>query len=167
VNLLRIPYQWLVVAILVISIIGVYGVNSSVIDIWIMVVSGGVGYLLRKLGYEMSPLLLALVLGDRLESSFRLALIMSGGSYTTFLDTTSGCGARIRNRAPAADPGARLGVRISQVGHRRSGAGVDKYSIWIRYLSSRQPWGGTIIDRLVDLLLVSRPILTIKGNLKI
>jgi putative tricarboxylic transport membrane protein len=89
VNLLRIPYQWLVVAILVISIIGVYSVNSSVIDIWIMVVSGGIGYLLRKLGYEMAPLLLALVLGDRLEASFRLALTMSGGSYATFLDTAS------------------------------------------------------------------------------
>src|SRR6267142_994585 len=89
VNLLRIPYQWLVTAILVISIIGVYSVNSSVIDIWIMVVSGGIGYLLRKLGYEMAPLLLALVLGDRLESSFRLALTMSGGSYATFLDTAS------------------------------------------------------------------------------
>jgi putative tricarboxylic transport membrane protein len=89
VNLLRIPYQWLVVAILVISIIGVYSVNSSVIDIWIMVVSGGIGYLLRKLGYEMAPLLLALVLGDRLEANFRLALTMSGGSYATFLDTAS------------------------------------------------------------------------------
>jgi putative tricarboxylic transport membrane protein len=89
VNLLRIPYRWLVVAILVISIIGVYSVNSSVIDIWIMVVSGVIGYLLRKLGYEMAPLLLALVLGDRLEASFRLALTMSGGSYATFLDTAS------------------------------------------------------------------------------
>src|SRR5262249_26232986 len=81
VNLLRIPYQWLVVAILVISIIGVYSVNSSVIDIWITVVSGGVGYLLRKLGYEMAPLLLALVLGDRLRASFRvppLALCVPG-----------------------------------------------------------------------------------------
>jgi putative tricarboxylic transport membrane protein len=54
VNLLRILYQWLVTAILVISIIGVYRVNSSVIDVWIVVVSGGVGYLLRKLGYEMA-----------------------------------------------------------------------------------------------------------------
>jgi TctA family transporter len=37
----------------------------------------------------MAPLLLALVLGDRLESSFRLSLTMSGGSYATFLDTAS------------------------------------------------------------------------------
>src|SRR5499433_2339021 len=88
VNLLRIPYMWLV-PILLISVIGVYSVNSSVSDIWIMVLSGGVGYLLRKFGYEMAPLLLALVLGDRLEASFRLALTMSGGSYATFVDQAS------------------------------------------------------------------------------
>ena len=89
VNLLRIPYTWLVPIILIISVIGVYSVNSSVSDIWIMVLSGGVGYLLRKFGYEMAPLLLALVLGDRLEASFRLALTMSGGSYATFVDEAS------------------------------------------------------------------------------
>jgi len=89
VNLLRIPYTWLVPIILIISVIGVYSVNSSVSDIWIMVLSGGVGYVLRKFGYEMAPLLLALVLGDRLEASFRLALTMSGGSYATFVDQAS------------------------------------------------------------------------------
>jgi len=89
VNLLRIPYRWLVVIILVISIIGIYSVNFSTVDIWIMVISGGIGYVLRKFGYEMAPLLLALVLGDRLEANFRVALTMSGGSYATFFDTAS------------------------------------------------------------------------------
>jgi putative tricarboxylic transport membrane protein len=89
VNLLRIPYVWLVPIILIISIIGVYSVNSSAADIWIMVISGAAGYVLRKFGYEMAPLLLALVLGDRLESSFRLALTMSGGNYATFADKAS------------------------------------------------------------------------------
>jgi putative tricarboxylic transport membrane protein len=89
VNLLRIPYTWLVPIILIISVIGVYSVNFSSADIWIMVLSGGAGYLLRKFGYEMAPLLLALVLGDRLEENFRLALTMSGGSYATFVDSAS------------------------------------------------------------------------------
>jgi len=86
VNLLRIPYQWLVPIIIIISVIGVYSVNFSNSDIWIMMISGGAGYLLRKFGYEMAPLLLALVLGDRLEASFRLALTMSSGDYLTFMD---------------------------------------------------------------------------------
>jgi putative tricarboxylic transport membrane protein len=89
VNLLRIPYTWLVPIILIISIIGVYSVNFSNADIWIMVISGIAGYVLRKFGYEMAPLLLALVLGDRLEENFRLALTMSGGSYATFADKAS------------------------------------------------------------------------------
>src|SRR6266567_2613465 len=89
VNLLRIPYTWLMPIILIISIIGVYSVNFSVTDIWIMMISGCVGYVLRKFAYEMAPLLLALVLGDRLEGSFRLSLTMSGGDYATFVDSSS------------------------------------------------------------------------------
>jgi putative tricarboxylic transport membrane protein len=89
VNLLRIPYAWLVPVILIISIIGAYSTNFTSIDIWVMVVSGGAGYVLRKFDYDMAPLLLALVLGDRLEENFRLALTMSGGSYATFADSAS------------------------------------------------------------------------------
>jgi putative tricarboxylic transport membrane protein len=89
VNLLRIPYGWLVPIILVVSMLGVYSVGLKIADVWIMVLSGGAGYLLRKLGYEMAPLLLALVVGDRLEENFRLALTMSGGSYATFADHAS------------------------------------------------------------------------------
>jgi putative tricarboxylic transport membrane protein len=89
VNLLRIPYNWLVPGILIISMIGVYSVGFKAADIWVMVLSGGAGYLLRKFGYEMAPLLLALVLGDRLEEKFRLALTMSGGNYSTFADNAS------------------------------------------------------------------------------
>jgi len=51
-----------------------------------MLIAGGIGYLLRKFGYEVAPLLLALVLGERLEENFRLALTISGGSYATFAD---------------------------------------------------------------------------------
>jgi putative tricarboxylic transport membrane protein len=89
VNLLRIPYAWLVPAILVISVVGVYSVDFKAFDIWVMAIAGFAGYFLRKFGYEMAPLLLALVLGDRLEENFRLALTMSGGNYSTFADKAS------------------------------------------------------------------------------
>ncbi len=89
VNLLRIPYSWLVPIILIVSVIGVYSVAFSAADIWLMVISGGAGYVMRKFGYEMAPLLLAFVLGDRLEENLRLALTMSGGSYATFADNAS------------------------------------------------------------------------------
>jgi len=89
VNLLRIPYVWLVPIIFIVSIIGVYSENLSTADIWIMMISGIAGYVLRKFGYEMAPLLLALVLSDRLEENFRLALTMSDGSYSVFVDPVS------------------------------------------------------------------------------
>ncbi|WP_088347689.1 MULTISPECIES: tripartite tricarboxylate transporter permease [Rhodomicrobium] len=89
VNLLRIPYVYLVPIILVISVVGVYSVDFNAFDIWVMVISGFAGYFLRKFGYEMAPLLLALVLGDRLEENFRLSLTMSGGHYSTFVDNAS------------------------------------------------------------------------------
>lgn len=84
VSLLRIPYPYLAPAILVISIIGVYSVSSSMLDIWIMVVSGAVGYLFRKFEFDMAPLLLSLVLGGRMEESLRRALTVSDGDYRIF-----------------------------------------------------------------------------------
>ena len=84
VNLLRIPYSWLVPIVLIIAIIGAYSTSFSILDIWTLVLAGGIGYILHKFDYPLSPLLLALVLGDRLEENFRLSLIMSGGSYATF-----------------------------------------------------------------------------------
>jgi len=49
----------------------------------------GIPWYYRQFGYEMAPLLLALVLGDRLEENFRLALTLSGGSYATFADRSA------------------------------------------------------------------------------
>ena len=85
VNLLRIPYGWLVPTILVISVIGVYSVNSNAADIWIMAISGGIGYLLRKFGYDLAPVALGLVLAPMLELSLRQSLAMSAGDYTIFV----------------------------------------------------------------------------------
>src|SRR3989475_16202 len=51
VNILRVPYPYLYPAILAFSVLGVYAVNGSVVDVWIMLVMGGVGYVLRKLDF--------------------------------------------------------------------------------------------------------------------
>ena len=85
VNLLRIPYGWLAPIILVISIIGVYSVGLSQFDLMVMSVFGVTGYLLRKFEFDVAPLLMALVLGDRMEAGFRRALTISGGDYSTFV----------------------------------------------------------------------------------
>lgn len=88
VNLLRIRYAYLAPAILVISICGVYGVNTSPVDIVLLAVFGVIGYLLRKFGFDLSPLILSVVLGDRMEMSFRRALTISEGSFWIFVKSS-------------------------------------------------------------------------------
>ncbi|HEU4442806.1 MAG TPA: tripartite tricarboxylate transporter permease [Burkholderiales bacterium] len=85
VNLLRIPYAYLAPSILLVSMIGIYSVNSNPLDILIMAGSGVVGYLLRKAKFDPAPLLLAVVLGDRLEVSLRRALTISQGDWWVLL----------------------------------------------------------------------------------
>jgi putative tricarboxylic transport membrane protein len=85
VNLLRIPYPFLYPAIIVFSIVGVYAVNGSVTDVWIMVATGLLGYLLRKFDFETAPIVLGLVLAPMLEMSLRQSLALSDGSYTVFV----------------------------------------------------------------------------------
>jgi len=85
VNLLRIPFAYLSPSVLMICLIGVYSVNASGLDLSMMVLFGVIGYGLRKFGYDVAPLLLALVLGDRIETSFRRALTISDGDYSIFM----------------------------------------------------------------------------------
>jgi len=85
VNLLRIPYAYLYPCILAFCILGCYSVNNSVVDVWIMLIFGGVGYVLRKFGYDLAPIALGLILAPMLELSVRQALAMSGGDYAIFL----------------------------------------------------------------------------------
>jgi putative tricarboxylic transport membrane protein len=85
VNLLRIPYPFLYPSIIVFSIVGVYAVNSSVVDVWIMMATGLLGYLLRKFDFETAPIVLGLVLAPMLEMSLRQSLSLSDGSYAVFV----------------------------------------------------------------------------------
>jgi putative tricarboxylic transport membrane protein len=85
VNLLRIPYSYLYPTILCFCILGVYSVSSSVVDVWIMLIMGAFGYLLRKMNFDLAPIALGLILSPILELSLRQSLAMSGGSYAIFL----------------------------------------------------------------------------------
>jgi putative tricarboxylic transport membrane protein len=86
INLLRIPYGYLYPCVLAFCILGTYSVSHSVVDVWIMLVMGLVGYALRKLGYDLAPVALGLVLAPMLELSLRQSLAMSAGDYGIFLE---------------------------------------------------------------------------------
>jgi len=68
----------------VICAIGAYTVHNSMFDVWMMLVFGVAGYAFKKLSYPLAPLVLAIVLGDRAESSFRQAMLVSQGDLTIF-----------------------------------------------------------------------------------
>jgi putative tricarboxylic transport membrane protein len=83
-QLLRVPYAFMAPMIMILTLVGVYSVNNSVFDIWVMLIMGVFGYLARKLKFDLGPLLLAFVLGPIMERSLRQALLMSHGSFGIF-----------------------------------------------------------------------------------
>ena len=84
VSVLRIPYAYLYPLIIMFCIIGVYEVSHSIVDVWIMLIMGVLGYALRKFGFDPAPLVLGLVIAPTFEQSLRQSLIMSNGNYLIF-----------------------------------------------------------------------------------
>jgi putative tricarboxylic transport membrane protein len=86
VNLLRIPYAYLYPLIIMFCVIGVYEVNHSIVDVWIMLIMGVVGYGMKKFGLDPAPLVLGLVIAPIFEMSLRQSLIMSDGHWEIFVE---------------------------------------------------------------------------------
>jgi putative tricarboxylic transport membrane protein len=82
--ILRIPFSIIAPVIMVICAVGAYTINNAMFDVWMMVGFGIIGYVFNKLSYPLPPFVLALVLGDMAESSFRQAMLLSQGSVTIF-----------------------------------------------------------------------------------
>ena len=82
--ILRVPFSVIAPIIVVVCAIGAYTVHNAVFDVWMMVVFGVLGYLFKKLQYPLAPLVLAIVLGDAAESSFRQAMLVSLGDMRIF-----------------------------------------------------------------------------------
>jgi putative tricarboxylic transport membrane protein len=81
-SILRIPFSIIAPVIIVICAIGAYTVHNAMLDIWFMLLFGVVGYVFKKLDYPIAPLVLALVLGDKAEDSFRQAMLVSQGEMS-------------------------------------------------------------------------------------
>ena len=85
VKILRVRATILAPITVLITLVGVYTVNYDVFDIGLVVVFGALGYLMKKLGLDPGPLVLAFVLGSLLEDSLRRSLLLFGGDPTGFL----------------------------------------------------------------------------------
>ena len=81
-SILRIPFSIIAPVIIVICAIGAYTVHNAMLDIWFMLGFGVIGYVFKKLDYPLAPLVLALVLGDKAEDSFRQAMLVSQGEVS-------------------------------------------------------------------------------------
>jgi putative tricarboxylic transport membrane protein len=82
--ILRIPFSIIAPIIIVVCAIGAYTVHNAMLDVWLMILFGIVGYVMKKLEYPLAPLVLSLVLGDRAENAFRQALLGSQGNLGVF-----------------------------------------------------------------------------------
>ncbi len=82
--ILRIPFSIIAPVIKVICAIGAYTVHNAMLDIWFMLAFGVIGYVFKKLDYPLAPLVLALVLCDRAEDSFRQTMLISQGDVRIF-----------------------------------------------------------------------------------
>jgi TctA family transporter len=85
-SIFKVPYNVLFPGILFFCCIGTYSVNNNIHDIYITATFGLMGYIMMRLDLEPAPLMLGFILGPMLEENFRRALLLSRGSFGTFVE---------------------------------------------------------------------------------
>ena len=85
-KMLDIPLYLLLPFVILFSFLGVYTMNNSVQDLFLMVGFGVLGYLLRKVDFPASPIILGIVLGDLMEQAMRQSLMISDDSLAIFVN---------------------------------------------------------------------------------
>jgi TctA family transporter len=86
VRMLQIPYHLLYPSIVVLICVGVYSVTRNSFDVWLTIAFGLLGYGIRYFGFPGAPLILGFVLGPMMEEHFRRAMLLSRGSFPTFVE---------------------------------------------------------------------------------
>jgi TctA family transporter len=86
VRMIMVPYHYLYPAILMFCAIGVFSLNNSEFDVWLMALFGLLGYICAKLGAEPAPMLLGFIIGPMMEEYLRRALLLSRSDPMVFLE---------------------------------------------------------------------------------
>lgn len=79
--ILKTPYYFLLPTIALVTILGTYSLRNSIADVFIMLILGSVGYLLKEVGIESPPIVLGLILGGIAEVGF-VQTILLGAAYS-------------------------------------------------------------------------------------
>ena len=87
VQLLRVPLHLLAPIVLTVTVIGAYSVNNNLFDVWVLLLFGLIGYLAKTYRYPVAPLVLGLIIGEKLEQSVRRSLLMSLGDPRIFVSS--------------------------------------------------------------------------------
>jgi putative tricarboxylic transport membrane protein len=85
VALLRLPMYLISSLVVLLCVVGTYAISNSILDLWVLLISGVVGYVLRQLKFEPVILLMALALGPILERSFIQSLYLTQGDMLEIL----------------------------------------------------------------------------------
>jgi putative tricarboxylic transport membrane protein len=85
-SVLRLKKKHLIPIVTLFSVIGVFAIQSSTFDLWIMLAFGVIGYVLRRFDYPLAPLVIGAVLGPICENNFRRSLVMSADDYGIFIE---------------------------------------------------------------------------------
>lgn len=91
INILKVPSRILMPIVLLLCILGVFSVNNSLVDIWIMMLFGLLGFMMRKGEFDPAPVALAVVIGPVIEKAFRHSLMLSRGEPSIFITRPFSC----------------------------------------------------------------------------
>lgn len=80
----KLPRSWISVTIIVFSLVGSYAIQNSVFDVFVCLVAGLFGFLLARGDFPTGPIVLALILGEMVESNFIRSMMLPPGTYSTF-----------------------------------------------------------------------------------
>ncbi len=88
-KLLLIPRPFLYAGILVFSTVGIYSLNNSIFDLYLLAIFGVIGYGMRRFDFPVTPAIIGVILGPTAENFFRTAMQQSGGDYGVFVTQPS------------------------------------------------------------------------------
>ena len=91
VSILRVRQSLLLTLIVLLCLVGVYSLNNSSFDLVIMLMFGAIGYILRKLDFDVSPMVIAMIIGPMLEEALRQSLVMAQGNPFVFFQRPISC----------------------------------------------------------------------------
>lgn len=90
-HITRIPYEVLAPIVMTFCIAGAYSTNNRIYDIYVILIFGIVAYFLRRMDFQLVPILLGIVLGPLAEKNFRRAMVISKGSFDIFFTRPISC----------------------------------------------------------------------------